>query len=124
MCRSGRHGLGWQAFEPSLDVSKDLCTDICCVFNSNVKCVADQSYGGRTRGRIATYVHARSSPCSSYPGASGHWTVKLYICTLLSYIQDPHPVSCVIATVVFFISNGVYWPFRSSRICHRQYGGF
>lgn len=32
MCRSGRHGLGWQAFEPSLDVSKDLCTDICCVF--------------------------------------------------------------------------------------------
>lgn len=65
-----------------------------CFFNNNVKCVADQSYGGRTRGRLATYVHTQSSPCSSYPGASAHWTVKLYICSQLSlmlhgtYIQD------------------------------------
>lgn len=32
MRRSGRHGLGWQAFEPSLDISKDLCTYIFYAF--------------------------------------------------------------------------------------------
>lgn len=32
MHRSGKHGLGWRAFEPSPDVSRDLCANICYAF--------------------------------------------------------------------------------------------